>query len=169
MQIFIMRHGEASALAGDDFSRTLNVNGIQEAKVIGQWLVQNSPKTLDIIVSPYIRTQQTCEHVASALLKSDLLIKQLKSLDLITPSGEVQQAHDFLDGYLSQYNEIDHNSHPAILFISHMPFVSYFVAELTEERNTPIFSTGAIAVIDYDTAQMKGELVDIISPCQLSN
>ncbi len=47
-----------------------------------------------------------------------------------------------------------------------MPFVSYLVGELTNSTNMPIFATGSIAVIDYDTEKMQGQLVEIV---QLEN
>ncbi|MBL4899389.1 MAG: phosphohistidine phosphatase SixA [Colwellia sp.] len=170
MQIFIMRHGDASNLAGDDSLRPLTEQGVLEAKVMGQWLLESIPQFVDVFVSPYLRAQQTCDYVSSVLIKANLLTNQPKTLDLITPSGNAQQVHDFLDGFLSQLNESDYNDKDAaVLFVSHMPFVSYFVAQLTEKHQTPIFSTGAIAVIEYDTTQMKGLLVDVISPAQLNN
>lgn len=169
MQIFIMRHGEAANLVGDDSLRTLTDQGVVEAKIMGQWLLQSRPKLLDVFVSPYIRAQQTCANVSSSLIKANLFTNQVKTLDLITPSGDASQVHDFLDGLLSQYNTtelVGNNS--AVLFVSHMPFVSYFVAELTDKHQMPIFSTGAIAVIDYDTQRMKGQLVEIMSPEKLN-
>jgi phosphohistidine phosphatase len=170
MKIFIMRHGEAANTVGDDSLRTLTEQGVFEAKIMGQWVLQNSPKLLDVFVSPYVRAQQTCANVSSFLVKANLFTNQPKILDLITPSGNAPQVHDFLDGLLSQYNTTDlDDENSAVLFVSHMPFVSYFVAELTEKHQMPIFSTGSIAVIDYDTKRMKGLLVDIMSPDKLTN
>ncbi len=165
-----MRHGEAANITGDDSLRPLTDQGILEAKIMGRWLLQKTPKLLDVFVSPYIRAQQTCENVSDFLIKSNLLMTQPKTLDLITPSGNAQHMHDFLDGLLSQCNEVDHgDKNLAVLFVSHMPFVSYFVAQLTDKNQMPIFPTGAIAVIDYDTKCMQGQLLDIISPAKLNS
>jgi phosphohistidine phosphatase len=166
MQIFIMRHGEAANRAGDDSLRPLTKQGVLEAKAMGQWLLQKNSKLLDVFVSPYLRAQQTCDNVSSFLRQTRLLVNQPTTADFITPSGNVQHVHDFLDGLLSEGNEKE-NEDDAILFVSHMPFVSYFVAELTDKNQMPIFPTGAIAVIDYDTKRMQGQLVDIISPATL--
>jgi phosphohistidine phosphatase len=104
------------------------------------------------------------------LIKANLLTNQPKTLDLITPSGNAQQMHDFLDGLLSQFNEANcGDNNAAILIVSHMPFVSYLVAQLTENHQMPIFATGAITIIDYDTTRMKGRLVDVISPDRVNN
>jgi phosphohistidine phosphatase len=165
MQIFIMRHGEAANSSGDDYLRPLTDKGISEAEVMGQWLLEKKPKLLDIFVSPYTRAQQTCANVSSFLIKTSLITKQPKTLDLITPSADVKHTHDFLDGLLSQFNEVDHDDKDlAILLVSHMPFVSYLVAELTDKNQTPIFPTGGIAVVDYDAKCMQGQLVEMISP-----
>lgn len=164
-----MRHGEATNTLGDDSLRNLTEQGVVEAKVMGQWLLQRKPKLLDVFVSPYIRAQQTCENVSSSLINAHFFTNQIKTLDLITPSGDASQVHDFLDGLLNQYKTIDVvDNNSAVLFVSHMPFVSYFVAELTDKNQMPIFPTGAIAVIDYDRECMKGQLVEIISPDKLT-
>ena len=168
MQIFIMRHGEAADVAGDDSMRPLTEQGALEAKIMGQWLLTSNFKLLNVFVSPYLRAQQTCTNVSNFLVKDDLLVNKPKTLDLITPSGDVQLVHDFLDGLISQSNEADDSDkNLAILFISHMPFISYFVAQLTDKYKMPIFATGAIAVIDYDTKLMQGQLLEIISPAKL--
>jgi len=85
-----------------------------------------------------------------------------ETLDFITPSGSAHQTHDFIDGLFQDIDTINENQ--AILFVSHMPFVCYLVAELTGSLNMPIFSTGAIAVIDYDIKKMQGTLVNMVSP-----
>lgn len=48
-----------------------------------------------------------------------------------------------------------------------MPLVSYLVAELTYDQQSPIFQTAAVAHIDYDIKTMKGQLVQLISPADL--
>jgi phosphohistidine phosphatase len=169
MQIFIMRHGEAANTAGDDSLRPLTEQGGLEAEKMGLWLLQKNTKLLDVFVSPYLRAQQTCEKATSLFKKSHLLVNQPIILNSITPSGSAQEVHDFLDGSLSECNELVNDKNVAVLFVSHMPFVSYFVAELTDKSQMPIFPTGAIAVIDYDTKRMNGQLVELISPDQFSS
>jgi len=166
MQIYIMRHGDAANIAGKDSLRPLTQQGLFEAERMGLWLAHSKPKLTNVFVSPYLRAQQTCAKVSEKLAKSGLLNDIApETLDVITPSGNARQVHDFIDGLFQLKGQSSDNQ--AVLFISHMPFVSYLVAELTTSFNTPIFSTGAIAIIDYDIEQMKGELVDIVSPANL--
>jgi phosphohistidine phosphatase len=159
-----MRHGEAANMAGDDSLRPLTEQGVLETKSMGQWLLEKKLKYLKVFVSPYIRAQQTFDNVSSYLVKDNLLLNQPETFDFIRPSGNVQHVHDFLDGLLSELNENSDDKELAVLFVSHMPFVSYFVAELTDKNQMPIFPTGAIAVIDYDTKHMKGQLLGMVSP-----
>ena len=66
--------------------------------------------------------------------------------------------HDYLDAVFSleQYKKI--------LLVSHMPLVSYLVAELTSDNTMPIFQTASVAQIEYDTTRMLGEFVTLVSP-----
>lgn len=176
MQIFIMRHGEAASIVGEDSLRPLTKQGILETEKMGLWLARCKPKLMNVFVSPYIRAQQTCLNVTDALTKAALLKDTFldtlvpETLDIITPSGNARQVHDFIDGLFQSNNYlIENNSDEskAILFVSHMPFVSYLVGELTGTMNLPIFSTGAIAIIDYNIEQMQGQLVDIMFPAKV--
>ena len=169
MKIFIMRHGEAASIAGEDSLRPLTKQGANEADKMGQWLALSKPTIMNIFVSPYLRAQQTCAFITDALTKASLISDaELKTLDFITPSGNVSHLHDYLDGILQSYDSVMHrssfNNNQAIILVSHMPFVSYLVAELTGTSNMPIFSTGAIAAIDYDIKLMQGQLVTMVSP-----
>ncbi len=174
MQIFIMRHGEAVSMSGEDSLRPLTKQGMLETQKMGLCLASCQPKLMNVFVSPYIRAQQTCVNVTDALAKATLLndsfleVSPPETLDIITPSGDAAHVHDFIDGLLQQDDfDKDVNSsadNQAILFVSHMPFVSYLVGELTGATDMPIFSTGTIAIIDYDIKQMQGQLVTMLSP-----
>jgi len=178
MKIFIMRHGEASNQSlipnkinksnknNSDVLRPLTEQGKLEANKIGGWIATMNiagikVDDIAVLVSPYLRAKQTCSHVVNALIEQGIqLVGQPQTIDFITPAGNIQQAHDFIDGLLAESTpEIK-----AILLISHMPFVSYLVAQLTNSQNMPVFATGAIAHIDYDMQLMQGQLVEMVSP-----
>lgn len=170
MYIFIMRHGEAANIEGQDSLRPLTENGIIEAEKMGLWLVKKPLfNIIKTFVSPYKRAIQSANSVLSIINKHDENINLTPEiLDLITPSGNANDVHNYIDGLFQSNIEqkIDEGKDviPAILFVSHMPFVSYLVGELTNSATMPIFSTGAIAIIDYDGESMKGKLIDIVSP-----
>ena len=188
MQILIMRHGEAANVAGKDSLRPLTKQGLFEAEKMGIWLAQTKLSFTNVFVSPYLRAQQTCAKVINTFTKATLcddacfeklMLETLtpETLDFITPSGNARQAHDFLDGLFQKYDaalkskskgkDDCTDEKQAILLVSHMPFVSYLVAELTGSLHTPMFSTGAIVVIDYDIKQMQGRLIELVSPARL--
>ncbi|WP_281556664.1 phosphohistidine phosphatase SixA [Thalassomonas sp. RHCl1] len=165
MQLYIMRHGQASPIANSDAERQLTKQGQFEAEIMGKWL-KNMQVNLDhVLVSPYIRAQQTAAMVKATLNWSG----PATTCDLITPSGNAAQVHDYLDGMLAQ-SRGKSNSDKGIqelLVVSHMPLVSYLVEDLTFDRKSPIFQTAGIAQIDYDLGSMKGELVRLVSPHDL--
>ncbi len=163
-----MRHGEASSQCltsnYSDTIRPLTEVGEYEAKRMGQWLALTQANPIEILVSPYLRAQQTCSHVVNILAENGVpLATQPKTLDIITPAVDAQQTHDFIDGLLAQ----NADERKVILLVSHMPFVSYLVAQLTQSQDMPIFATGAIAHINYDSHLMQGQLVEIVSPAQV--
>lgn len=164
-----MRHGEAQNFveqgSRDDSQRALTAQGKTEAKMMASWLHKMQINPTQVFVSPYVRAQQTCA-IATAMMQT-----KITTLDFITPSGDAKQVHDFIDGWCSEQAEhkTGHKiaqSPQSLLIISHMPLVSYLVAQLTQSANTPIFATAGIAHIDYDIKKMYGSLQRLISPIE---
>jgi phosphohistidine phosphatase len=180
MQVYIMRHGEAQNFVAqgsrDDSQRALTTEGKTEAKMMANWLQKMQINPVQVFVSPYIRAQQTCA-ITTAMMQS-----AITTLDFITPSGDAKQVHDFIDGWCSEQlaalelkaisqqdttNLVSTKQEASLLIISHMPLVSYLVAQLTQSGNAPIFATAGIAHIDYDIERMQGTLQRLISPIEL--
>ena len=154
MQIFIRRHGQADMVAPTDALRPLTANGVTEASMIGQWLLKNAATIDAIFISPYLRAQQTADAVLTAL--GNVAYKE--TVNFITPEDNPKDVHDYLDAICSD------KQYQKVLLVSHMPLVSYLVAELTSDNAMPIFQTASVAQIDYDTERMQGELVTLVSP-----
>ena len=163
MQLYIMRHGEASMKADTDASRPLTKQGELEANLMALWLSNMNVRIDHILVSPYIRAQQTCSIVTSTLSTkyNEDFQQKVSTVNYITPSGSAREVHDYIDDLCSGLS-CEH-----VLIVSHMPLVSYLVAELTVEQQCPIFQTAAIAQINYQCSSMNGELVRIVSPIDL--
>ncbi|TMM44799.1 phosphohistidine phosphatase SixA [Colwellia ponticola] len=180
MQVYIMRHGEAESFFGqghfDDSQRALTAQGNIEVNMMAKWLEKMQIKPTQVFVSPYIRAQQTCALVTTMMQTT------ITTLDFITPAGDVKQVHDFIDGWCSEqcskqntkqaqqsiYQAVNiEDVEQSLLIISHMPLVSYLVAQLTQSANAPIFATAAIAHIDYDIDKMHGTLQRLMSPIAL--
>ncbi len=71
MKVFIMRHGEAEVVASSDETRRLTDYGRKQSTSQGQWLKTHLNSTAlsvqKVIVSPYVRAQETFELVKFSL------------------------------------------------------------------------------------------------------
>lgn len=152
-----MRHGQANPQASSDAERPLTGQGHLEAKVMAKWLVDSNISFDHLYVSPFVRAQQT----ATGIIDNINCTSPITTLPFITPSGSASEVHDFIDGVCNV------DKPDGIFIVSHMPLVSYLVAELTFDHRSPIFQTAAIAQIDYNVKTMKGQLVKMISPYDL--
>lgn len=152
-----MRHGQASNHASSDAQRQLTEQGFLEAKVMAKWVDEQNFTFDKVLVSPYIRAQQTAQSFIDELQQS----VEIQTVNFITPAGQAREVHDYIDG-ICQVEKLS-----SILIISHMPLVSYLVAEMTVDQNSPIFPTAGIAQIKYDVQKMKGELLSFTSPYDL--
>lgn len=153
--ILIMRHGEAAPMQADDAARNLTQIGHDEAEKMGIWLNKNfHPDAL--LVSPYIRAQQTANGVA----KNNTFTFSETTSDVI-PQGKPQVAADYLETLIATHPECN-----TWLVVSHMPIVSYLVDQLSP-GNMPIFNTGAVAVINYDEQTQRSSYLSINAPANV--
>lgn len=118
MNLYIMRHGMAEPYgARPDESRLLVPEGEAQARgVANQWL-QTSPALDCIVVSPYMRAQQTATIVKDILGFTD----ELQTNSMVIPEGDVLQVAQYLDPFASQN----------VLLVSHMPLVANLLGYLT--------------------------------------
>jgi len=168
-----MRHGEAvdqfCRTEKEDAKRPLTENGQLEAFKMGEWLARKAPLLDEIYVSPYLRTQQTCQQVLKGVKQCDEPINKIVkpiTLDFITPLGKAKEVHNFIEELLLSDDNKQNKNELTLLIISHMPLVSSIVSELTISNERLFFSTGTIVQIDYDKETMQGDFVSIISPSQ---
>ncbi|MBB1334479.1 phosphohistidine phosphatase SixA [Pseudoalteromonas sp. SR44-5] len=150
--ILIMRHGEATPMQADDASRNLTSVGQQQAEKMGLWLQATHTPTA-LLVSPYIRAQQTAEGVK----KHNAFLFEETCSDII-PEGNPQIAADYLETLIAMHPQCD-----TWLVVAHMPIVSYLVDQLSA-GNMPIFNTGAVAVLSYDESRHKSQYLSIHAP-----
>lgn len=63
MDLLLWRHAEAEE--GDkDFERALTTRGQHQARLMAKWIRDHQPKSLRVIASPTVRTQQTVAALA---------------------------------------------------------------------------------------------------------
>lgn len=150
--ILIMRHGEAEPMQADDASRNLTEQGLQQAKDVGEWLKQYFE--IDAaLVSPFIRAQQTAEQVLALQMP-----KFVETCSDIVPSGSAHTAIDYLETLISMYP-----AHQTWILVAHMPIVSYLVDRLCPDT-MPIFSTAAVAIIEYNEQTGRAEFTSMQLP-----
>ncbi|UJF23192.1 phosphohistidine phosphatase SixA [Shewanella sp. OMA3-2] len=143
MQLFLMRHGEASFDAPSDRERMLTHHGRYQTGQMAN-LLNNRMSQLDLVlVSPYLRAQQTWQVVSKHLPKA----RKCVVVDDITPSGDPKMAAEVILAYAQQYKA------DTVLVITHMPIVSFLVSELVAGVEPPIFATSAFVQIDKHSEQ----------------
>lgn len=149
MKIWVMRHGEAGFNAATDSARTLTEKGQTMAFKQGQWLskrLKNQNVSLDkVIVSPYVRTQQTADFVQQGMqavgcVQSFANIRE--SWAGITPDGEPDNVLNYLD-FLAQ------NGVENVLLVSHLPLVFDLVQRLTQHQQSVHFYPAVITEVEW--------------------
>jgi phosphohistidine phosphatase len=155
MQVYIMRHGEAEMFASSDSERALNQQGINEVTKMGHFLRDKVTHLDYLLISPYVRAQQTWQCLAKLLPKPDQTI-ELKEL---SPSGDEQAV-------VALIKELALDKPKAkVLVISHLPLVGFLVDGLVPEVGAPLFSTAAVAELEI---AVENSLLSLQHPVSLS-
>ena len=149
MKIIVMRHGDAVLGADDDAARALTERGRQQSLAMSQWLVAQLPRIDRVVVSPYLRAQQTWQTISSVLPHG-----VLETLDELVPHGHADRVSDYLRALEGEVQ--------SVLVVSHLPLVGYLVAELCPGVMPPMFATSAMAAVELESG--RGRLVWQHSP-----
>lgn len=156
VNVVIMRHGEAQALAADDRARTLTSQGCSDVQQMALWLATTYAAFDYVWVSPYTRTRETAELILSSQPSST----QSCIMSELVPEGSVAQVQQQVDSLLAE------QPHARVLLISHMPLVSFLVEAFTQPGQMPIFSPAALYCIDYEPSR-GGKLLERNSPLEM--
>lgn len=156
VNIFIMRHGQAAPEALNDESRPLTTDGKAEVQLMAQWLAPHVPQFERVLVSPYLRAQQTWQQ-----LSEHLSTQQVDTCAEFTPDAEVALAVSLL----LAYKDVGQSGN--ILLISHMPMVGYLVESLCPGQAPPSFPTAGLARISFTDSQV-GQLDWLEAPHTLT-
>ncbi len=120
------------------------------------WLNKQVPGIDLVLVSPFLRAEQTLSEVQDCLA----LPKKVEVLPSLTPDGDVVKVARHLEA-------LAHQGLSAVLVISHLPLVGYLVSELCPNEAPPMFATSGIACIHYDPLNATGKLEWQVSPSRL--
>ncbi|MBB2496255.1 phosphohistidine phosphatase SixA [Aquipseudomonas ullengensis] len=107
MKLWLLRHGEAAAQARSDAERALTAHGRAEVRQSAERL--RGAALQQILVSPYLRAQQTAELVRE-VLGLDL---PLTTLEWLTPDDSPREVA----------NQLDHFVVDELLIVSHNPLL----------------------------------------------
>ena len=140
MNIFVMRHGQAAPEASTDALRPLTEQGRDEVSLMAQWLAPQVSHFDLVLVSPYLRAQQTWQQ-----LSQDLSAAQVESCEQLTPNCDADLVASLILAHGQSY------PHGNILVVSHMPIVGYLVESLCVGVMAPIFVTAGMAKITVDS------------------
>lgn len=149
-----MRHGEAAHYAASDAERELTQHGRSQSVAVARACELQGFKDFDLVlVSPYIRAQQTWQTI-SALFSTD----ELQTYEEITPYGDSEEVFSFVSA-IAQVQNLE-----SVLLVSHLPLVGYLTSEFVADLTPPMFPTSGLACVDFDTDTQKGELLWHIHP-----
>lgn len=151
-----MRHGEAALEAASDAVRPLTLCGRDESRQMAAWLNTKSVDIERVLVSPYLRAEQTLATVREALT----LPEGEEVLPELTPGGNAEQVGSYLQALVMQ-------GVSSVLIVSHLPLVGYLVAELCPGECPPMFATSAIANVDLPADGSYGKFEWQVSPSQV--
>ncbi|XAW89043.1 phosphohistidine phosphatase SixA [Vibrio sp. CDRSL-10 TSBA] len=155
MKIFIMRHGEAHHYAASDAERALTDRGRSESVAVARvCLEQQQMGHLDkVLVSPYLRAQQTWQEVSRYFAA-----RQIEICDDITPYGQASDVFEYISAL------VDVESIESLLLVSHLPLVGYLAAEFVADMVPPMFPTSGMMCIDFDPHTRQGKVVWNVHP-----
>jgi len=156
MKVFIMRHGEAEHYANSDAERELTQRGRDQSLAVARACERQGIKKFDsVLVSPYIRANQTWQTISSLFQVEPSVVE---SYDEITPYGTSTDVFHYVSA-LIQSKQLE-----SVLLVSHLPLVGYLTAEFVSGITPPMFPTSGLVCIEYDPEQMKGEMLWNIHP-----
>jgi phosphohistidine phosphatase len=154
MKILIMRHGEAGTCASSDEERSLTERGRSESVSVVKQLVAHGVNYVDLVlVSPYVRAQQTWQEISTYLT-----FDEVESCDDITPYGQSDYVFDYVVAR-SAAKPIK-----TVMIISHLPLVGYLTSEFVSDLTPPMFATSGLVGIHFDTKTENGRLLWHIKP-----
>jgi phosphohistidine phosphatase len=138
MRLWLLRHGEAEALARSDDERALTADGCQEVRQAAQRLEGCALGM--ILVSPYLRAQQTAALVKEVLGYGG----ELRTVRWLTPDSDPREV-------LAQ---LDHYRQSELLLVTHQPLVGNLAGWLIHgHRQQPL------AMATASLAELEGEIL----------
>ncbi|TYL47734.1 SixA phosphatase family protein [Marinomonas sp. IMCC 4694] len=136
-RLFVLRHGHAQPFGYEcDENRALTELGIAEVKAAAKAFIAQVETFDAIIVSPYLRAQQTAKVFLEELNSSLNII----DCPLIVPEGRKIEAAIWLDS----------QRYRSILVVTHQPFAHQFLDYLVDEPLPVGFSMTTATLVSVE-------------------
>jgi phosphohistidine phosphatase len=150
MQLIIMRHGQAIAHARTDEERALTEQGRHDAYAVGNWLIENDYSADVLLVSPYLRAQQT-----AAQMLSQLPQWRKEDVSWITPE----------DAPMVVIQQLAKRSEPSIMLVSHQPLVGELLRLLIGERDAELIAFNPATLVVLEGEMIAVDAMQLIAVC----
>lgn len=153
MNLFLLRHGNAESSAPRDRDRRLSAAGRDELRVVLSACQSELASVDAVLVSPYVRAQQTCEVALRYLPQTS---GQPQTADFLKPDGSPQAVIDWAYGASCE----------SVLLVTHQPLVGTLLDELCGfEPGLYRMGTAGLAAVRADVvARGLGELLWLRQP-----
>ncbi len=146
-----MRHGLAVSEFDTDFNRALSSVGQQQANnVANQLKTEGCNEPIEMLVSPFRRTQETAQIVHRELG----LDKPFVTEELLVHFGD----HKMLADYLLATDK------PRLIIISHMPIVAKLCQYLSPGCNISGFQTAQAVRLSFESDESAAIVSKIVLP-----
>lgn len=149
MELFVLRHGHAEPEALKDSLRELTSQGRTEVKASVLAKIDALSAVQKVLVSPYVRAQQTAKIVLDELgakgFASAEAVSKREETRLLVPGGSPHKLIEYLHSLFHQQN------HDSILLVGHQPLLGTLVDELCGfETGVHRLATASVVAIDFD-------------------
>ncbi|MDA9556846.1 phosphohistidine phosphatase SixA [Vibrio sp.] len=149
MKVIVFRHGEAHPFASSDAQRELTDKGRQHSFLVAQKAFDKGLVKIDkVLVSPYVRAQQTWDAIADIFSST-----QVETCDDITPYGDAEMIVQYVSA-MAEAEQLE-----TVLLVSHLPVVSYMTAEFVKGISPPIFPTSGMVCLEFDIQRQSGDIL----------
>lgn len=145
MEIFILRHGDAAHVAPKDSERRLTARGKDELHTVLSSCQAELGGVSRMLVSPYVRTQQTSRIAAEYLRPS--VVTEVSNL--LVPEADPSKLME----YLQQLQQSQQGNECSVMLVSHQPLVGVFLDRLCG------FDVGAYRMGTSTLASIEAEVV----------
>ena len=160
MELIIIRHGHAEALAYRDAERALTRKGKDAVRAVGTALQTLGARPQCIIASPYVRAQQT------ALILAETFALELGSPPLEISSEELLTPESDVEALLHALPTLEKDD-GQMLLVSHMPLVGDILGRLLCASDHASLPLSTACAVWLETAHITGRnahLLTALSP-----